>query len=145
MRSIISFTLVSFTLVLSSAYCQDSTAPLIKVEFKIPKGWRKFNDSVYILKNFDKDFTRSHKSLAQGHMPWRSDPKNVAAACFWSFGITDNTFAWDFATRFTELKKDQTYSLLVDSTSYIVHVRTKQQVPIPYKFEVKRRKSLGAG
>ena len=70
-------------------------------------------------------------------MPWRYDPKNIAVTCLWSFGIIDGAPVDEFAKRPSVLKINKIYSLEVDSTKYIIHVRTNKHTPIAYKFEIK--------
>jgi hypothetical protein len=125
------------------SYCQDKTnlheniSSDIVIKFKIPKGWDKIKENLFVLKDYNKELNNWAPYLKQGHMPWRYDPKNIAVTCLWSFGITDGSSVDDFAQRLTEIKKDKVYSLDVDSTEYVIYVRTKKHTPIAYKFEVK--------
>ncbi|MFZ1977088.1 MAG: hypothetical protein WAV76_03960 [Bacteroidota bacterium] len=137
MRKPFPSTLILFLIIFSLAYCQDKTSSNIDVDFKIPKGWKKISDSVYILKNYAKELNEWAPYLAQGHMPWRYSPKNIVVTCLWSFGITDGTPVDVFAARLNEVKSKEIYSLIVDSTNYIVYIRTKKNVPIAYKFKIR--------
>ncbi|MGA3287022.1 MAG: hypothetical protein ABSD46_06330 [Bacteroidota bacterium] len=134
MRTLFTLTLILVLSTASSTYCQDSAR--IDVDFKVPKGWKKLNDTIYVIKNYTKELNEWVSYLAQGHMPWRYDPKNIAVTCLWSFGITNHTPVFEFADYLEEIKKDEIYSLTVDSTDYIIYVRIKKNVPIAYKFVI---------
>jgi hypothetical protein len=116
----------------------DSLSSDITIEFKIPKGWIKINENLFVLKDYHKELNYWEPALKQGHMPWRYDPKNIAVTCLWSFGISNGSPVDDFAERLSEIKKDKIYSLEVDTTKYIIYVRTKKHTPIAYKFEIKK-------
>jgi hypothetical protein len=109
----------------SSAQKADPTG--IDIHFKVPKGWKKQGDGVFALANLKKSYDIWSQALANGHMPWRLDPRNVAVTCLWDFGITDSAKSgvFRFADRLNELQKDEIYSLKVQSATYIVSIRSK--------------------
>jgi len=123
-------------LVVPSAYCQDTTASEIQVDFRVPKEWKKIRENTFILKNFKKALNYWNKNLSGGHQPWRFDPANVAGTCLWEFGITDGNPIFDFASRLKIIKKDEVYSLKYDTINYVVYVRTEKKIPIAYKLEI---------
>lgn len=118
----------------------DSIATDVEINFKIPKGWAQIHKNTFVLKDYNKEFNFWEKSLNEGHMPWRFDPKNIAVTCLWSFGIKNGSPVDDFATELNEIKKDKIFSLHVDSTKYIIYVRSKRHIPIAYKLEIKKAK-----
>jgi hypothetical protein len=115
----------------------------IEVNFKIPKDWERVTDSLFVIRNYNKLLTYWSRSLAAGHMPWRGDPKNIAVTCLWDFGITNHTPVFEFASRLKEIKNAELYSLTVDSTTFIIHIRTKKNIPIAYELEIKNRFNNG--
>jgi hypothetical protein len=126
------------SIVVSSGYSRDTTSSEIYINFNVPREWKKVNDSIYVLTNYKKKLNFESSYLAQGHMQWRLDPKNIAVTCLWDFGITDSTTVFNFAKRLTEVKENKIYSLRIDSTRYIIYVRTKKHTPLAYRLEVKR-------
>ncbi len=134
MRTLFAFIFILVLSIVSSAFCQDSAR--IDIDFKVPKGWKKLNDSVYVIKNYTKELNEWVSYLSQVHMPWRYNPKNIAVTCLWSFGITNHKPVFEFSDYLDEIKKDEIYSLTVDSTDYIIYVRIKKNVPIAYKFVI---------
>jgi hypothetical protein len=120
-----------------SFYSQDTTSSIVQVNFNVPKDWKKVNDTLFIRRNYFKELNYWVANLSQGHMPWRADPKNIAITCLWNFGIKDGKPVDEFATHLTEIKKNKVFSFTVDSTRYIICVRTKKRTPIAYKLEIR--------
>ena len=125
------------TLTPGVSFCQDSTSSDIEVNFTVPKGWNAEGDSVYVRMNYKQEFTYWNNELRAGHMPWRADPKNIAVTCLWSFGIHDGSPVFAFADRLTEIKRGSVYSFNADSIQYSIYVRTKDEVPIAFRFTVR--------
>jgi hypothetical protein len=130
---------ISLLIILASLiiYSQNTISPDIQVNFKVPKDWKKLNDTLFIIRNFNKELNYWETNLGQGHMPWRFDPTSIAVTCLWKFGITDSTPVFIFANRLTEIKRDEIYSLTVDSTNYFIYVRTRRKIPVAYKLKIK--------
>lgn len=124
------------TLLPGVSFGQDSTTSDVVVHFTVPKGWKAEGDSTFVRTNLTQAFSFWHKELEEGHMPWRGDPKNVAVTCLWSFGIHDGSPVWIFADRLSVIRKGRVYSFTADSTRYVIYVRTKDGVPIAYRFVV---------
>ena len=141
---------------------QDTTSNSVAVHFKVPKDWKRLNDSTFVLKDFGKEFNEWSQYLADGHMPWRLGPKNVAVACLWDFGIEDpeHTLVWEFASYLKEITTGQEYMLTVGFKEYIIFVRSKlyeshfkdgkgrertdeYHIPIPYRFEIRHATKNG--
>ena len=131
------FTVMLLIMIAELSCCQGSTSAELVINFKVPKGWKRINDSVFVRTNYEEEFRFWYNDLREGHMPWRGDPKNIAVTCLWSFGIHDGSPVWVFANRLTQVKKNKIYSLRVDSTKYIIYIRTKKEIPIAYKFIIK--------
>jgi hypothetical protein len=135
-----------YVILVYSSYSQektnlpDSLSSDITIEFKIPKGWVQINKNLFVLKDYNKELNNWKPYLKQGHMPWRYSPKNIAVTCLWSFGISNGSPVDDFAEILSEIKKDKIYSLEVDTTKYIIYVRTNKHTPIAYKFEITKNK-----
>ena len=131
------FTVMLLIMIAELSCCQGSTSAELVINFKVPKGWKRINDSVFVRTNYEEEFRFWYNDLREGHMPWRGDPKNIAVTCLWSFGIHDGSPVWVFANRLTQVKKNKIYSLRVDSTEYVIYIRTKKEIPIAYKFIIK--------
>ncbi len=131
-------TLIMLTWV-SHAFSQDTTSARITINFKVPEGWKKVNDDVFALANFDKTYLFWSSYLSQGHQPWRLEPPNAAVACLWDFGINDGTTVFQFADRLDEIKTNELYSLAVNTTTYMIYIRIKKHIPIAYKVEIRRK------
>jgi hypothetical protein len=144
----------------STAQTADSTS--IEIHFHIPKGWGKLNDSTFVLRNYDREFNYWAQYLADGHMPWRLGPANVAATCLWDFGIKDpdHMLVWEFVSELKDVKKGEVYSLPVRSKEYVLFVRSKLYqsrftdgqgrertddylIPIPYRLETRHERKNG--
>lgn len=124
-----------FKVVKGIGYGCDEVA--LKYLFKLPKDWKKVNDSLYVLKSYDKAFRFWSSFLSKGHQPWRYDPKNAAAQCLWDFGITDDTPVYKFAEHLKEIKRNKTYQLDTDSFMYIIHITTRNNIPVADRFVVR--------
>jgi hypothetical protein len=106
--------------------------------FVLHSEWKKVNDSLYVLLDFDKEFNDLSSSFSQGHQPWRMGSKNAAAACLVEFGIRYKFGDIErFASRLTEIKKDESYSVEVGRKTYLIQMRLKKGIPVPYRLEVK--------
>jgi hypothetical protein len=60
-----------------SAYCQDTTASDIQVDFRVPKEWKKTSDTIFVLKDFKKTLNYWYKNISEGHQPLWTDPRRV--------------------------------------------------------------------
>jgi hypothetical protein len=139
------FILISllFLLVVTEGYCvetrgkQPAVFSDISVNFRIPENWKKINDNLFILKDFNETFTQWNKILSKGHQPWRLEPINIAAACLWDFGIKDNSDdIFKFADRLTEIKENKLFMLKDGKNKYLIYVRVKKTIPIAYKLVI---------
>jgi hypothetical protein len=119
---------------------KDSLATDVEINFKIPKGWAQINECTFVRMDYNQELKYWEKDLNEGHMPWRFGPKNIAVTCLWSFGITNGTPVDKFANKITEIKKYRIYSLQVGNIKYIIFVKTKKNIPIAYKLEIKNAK-----
>jgi hypothetical protein len=119
-----------------SLYCQERSTSDINVLFKVPKEWKKVNDSVYVIRDFNKTLHFWTLYLADGHQPWRYDPRNVAGACLASFGIKDDSEVEEFSLRLKEIKPQEIYSLSVDNKKFTVYVKKKKNLPIAHRLEI---------
>ena len=99
------FTVMLLIMIAELSCCQGSTSAELVINFKVPKGWKRINDSVFVRTNYEEEFRFWYNDLREGHMPWRGDPKNIAVTCLWSFGIHDGSPVWVFANRLTQVKK----------------------------------------
>lgn len=112
------------------------------IDFTIHPGWKKVNDSLFVLKDFKKEFSNLYPFLSQGHQPWQGDPRFAAAACFWEFGMKYKfSDVFLFGSRLMEVKKQEIYSVEVQGKTYLMHLRTKKGIPVPYKLEIKNHTS----
>ena len=138
------YALVMLALIPQVALCQDSTTSDIVVHLVIPKGWKAEGDSTFVRTNLNQEFAFWHKELDEGHMPWRADPKNIAVTCLWSFGIHDGSPVFTFADRLGVIKKGSIYSFEADSTQYTIYIKSKDYIPIAYKFVLKGLRKTAA-
>lgn len=138
------FSLIFALLLLGNSrliFAQDTSSSGIKVNFTVPKGWEEKQDSVFILKDFNKEFAKWYQALSNGHMPWRVIPKYVAVTCLWNFGIKDGTPVSSFANRLIEIKKGEVYSLNNDSKEYFIYIKSMKSIPIAYKLIIKHSRN----
>jgi hypothetical protein len=109
-----------------------------KVDFTIPRGWKKVNDTLFVLSDFNKEFKAIAPSLARGHQPWRGSPRLAAAASFLEFGVSYKfSDVFLFGGRLVEIKPQEIFSVNIEGVMYRIHVRLKQRVPIPDRLEIK--------
>jgi hypothetical protein len=125
------------------AYGQDTTSSPIRVEFTVPKDWKRVNDSLFVIKDYQKQLTYWSSALEAGHMPWRNDPRNVAVTCLWDFGIKDGTPVFEFAKQLVEVRKNRIYYLTAGAMSYVIYIRIEKRTPIACKLEIKHRRKSG--
>ena len=110
------------------------------IDFTGHRGWKKVNDSLFVLKDFEKEFNGLYTALSQGHQPWRWSPRFAAAACFWEFGIYYKfTNVFLFGARLTKIKEQEIYSVEVGGRTYLLHLKMKKGIPVPYRLEINNR------
>jgi hypothetical protein len=70
-------------------------------------------------------------------------PRNAAAAFFVESGMHYKFSDVDlFGSRLTEIKKQEIYSVAVDGVTYLVYLKIKKGIPVPYKLEIKKHRSI---
>jgi hypothetical protein len=112
-------------------------------DFRLHSGWKEVNDSLFVIKDFKKEFNDLYSFLSQGHQPWRLGPRNAAAAFFVESGMHYKFSDVDlFGSRLTEIKKQEIYSVAVDGVTYLVYLKIKKGIPVPYKLEIKKHRSI---
>ncbi len=129
---------ISIFLIISYTYCQNSTLPIVQVNFHIPDGWMQMNSTTYIIKDFDRTLNFWRKSFASGHQPWRLIPINAAAACLTEFGIKDKSSFLDLAARLREIEVGKVYSLKINKRKFFVYIKTENKTPIAYKLKIRK-------
>ena len=132
-----------FLFIVGDAYCiekarqPDAGMSETNCNFRVPSGWKKVNNNLYILKNFSKTWKQYGGFLSEGHQPWRLEPINAAGACLWDFGIKDNSRdIFEFADHITEITENKLYVLKMRNRSYYVFVRVSDSIPVAYKLVV---------
>ena len=107
-------------------------------DLRIPKGWCQSSPSLFKIESFTREQHFWEAQLSAGHQPWRRDPSMVAAACLSDFGIKESSSIDELSKCLIVQVSGRKYALSVDSTTYIVRIKTSHQIPIAYQVEVKR-------